>query len=270
MKELNLIEGSLAPLWQTDLKFIQDGAMEAVTALLNGLKLGRDDYLVTGCDITVNTSTNKVSMTAGWCWFGGELLPVRALAPAPFAAGTTPKIKLTKVTAYNRGGDRTYTDASRTGTVQMWRDSYLAPSVAGSMDEYRLALSEGAWKLAERINRKSRPYDTGLLTATGGQVGLGSVRYRQVGNVVQLYINVRVEVEGQGVSGRIASGLPSPAAETYIPVANGHLTLSVGGILTASTTGGAHDDGITYLATAAHDNNDGHHSTEQSGHGDEI
>ena len=261
MKELNLIEGSLAPLWQTDLEFVQNGAKEAVTALLNGLKLGRDDYLVAGCDITVNTSTNKVSMTAGWCWFGGELLPVRALASASFAAGTTPKIKLTKVVAYDSGGDRSYTAASQTGTVRMWRDSYLAPSVAGNHDEYTLALSEGAWKLAERINRKSRPYDTGLLTATVGQVGIGSVRYRQAGNVVQLYVDVRVEVSGQGLSGRIASGLPSPAADTYIPVSNGYLTLSVGGILTAATTGGVHDDGITYLATAAADNNDGHHST---------
>ena len=262
MKELNLIEGSLAPLWQTDLKFIQDGAIEAVTALLNGLKLGRDNYLVTGCDITVDTRRNRVSMTAGWCFFNGELLPVRELAATSFTAGSNPRIKLTKVTAYDSGGDRSYTAASQTGTVRMWRDSYLAPSVAGSLDVYTLALSEGAWKLAERINRRSRPYDTGLVTATDGQVGMGSVEYRQVGNVVQLYINRRVEITGQGLSGIIASGLPTPAAETYIPVSNGSLTLSVGGILTASTTGGIHNDGIVYLATAATDSNDGHHSTE--------
>ena len=99
MKKLNLTPGTRIPLWGKDILFMQDSEREAFAAVLNGLVLDRQNYLVCGCDITVNDNTHKVSMTSGWCFYQGELLPVKALQATSFT-GNRPLVKLTKVTEY--------------------------------------------------------------------------------------------------------------------------------------------------------------------------
>lgn len=261
MKKLDFTAGSIAPLWQKDLDFMQNGVAEAFAALLRGLELGADNYLVCGCSITVNTSTSKVSMTAGWCFYDGELLPVKAM-PATSFTGSKPKIKLSKTIAYNPEGDRIVSLEGQTGAAQMWKDCYLEPSVAGNNDKYTLALSEGAWTLAERISEMSRTTDTGIVPANI-TFGIGSISYRRVGGTVQLLGSVVNDATGAAVSGKIASGLPRPAAAIRVPLSdNGYMLLETDGTLTAYNTKltRVYFDGIMYLTTPEFSNSDGHHS----------
>jgi len=261
MKKLNFTAGSIAPLWQKDLEFMQSGIAEAIAAVLQGLELGADNYLVCGCAITVNTALSKVSMTEGWCFYEGELLPVRALPVTSFT-GAKPYIKLSLVTAYNSEGDRPVSLAGQTGSAQMWQDCYLEPSVALSNDNYTLALTEGAWTLAERISEMSKITDTGLVTADL-TFGTGSISYRRVGGTVQLYGSVMNDALG-AVSGQLATGLPRPAHPVRIPLSDdGYLILAASGTLTAYNTklSKIYFDNIIYVATPLFGGDDGHHST---------
>lgn len=261
MKKLNFTVGSMAPLWQKDLDFMQNGVAEAFAAVLRGLELGADNYLVCGCSITVNATTSKVSMTSGWCFFEGELLPVKALPVTSFT-GAKPYIKLSRVTAYNAEGDRLVLLAGQTGSVQMWQDCYLEPSLANDNDNYTLALTEGAWTLAERISEMSRPTDTGLVSADL-TFGTGSIGYRRVGGTVQLFGSVMNDATGSPLSGQIASGLPRPTASMRITLSDGYMVLGTDGTLTAYNTKltRVYFDNIMYLTTPSYNTSDGHHST---------
>lgn len=262
MKQLNFIPGSMTPLWAKDLKFMQDGTIEAFQAVLKGLELGAENYLVCGCSITANNNTHKISMTSGWCFFQGELLPVKALPVTGFNGGS-PRVKLTKVPANNPDGDRQITLAGQNGTAQIWQDCYLEPSViTGEVANVTLALSEGAWTLAERIRRMSMVTDTGIVSVD--ELGfVGSVSYRRVGGTVQLLGSVMNDVLGSSVSGLIASGLPHPTVSLRFPLSDGYMILGTDGKLTAYNTklSKIYLDNIVYLTTPIFGGDDGHYSS---------
>ena len=241
---------------------MQDSEREAFAAVLNGLVLDRQNYLVCGCDITVNDNTHKVSMTSGWCFYQGELLPVKAL-PATSFTGNRPLVKLTKVTEYDSAGDRMVYHEGVGTTVHVWEQDCLVPSVVGEGENYTLALSEGAWTLAERIRETVKATDTGIVPLEMLYSGLGNINYRRVGGTVQLYGFAKDDVGGS-VSGQIATNLPRPTVQLRIPLSNGYLTLDTNGTLTANTSmSQVYFDSITYLTTPSYNSSDGHHSSEQ-------
>ncbi len=262
MKQLNFIPGSMTPLWAKDLKFMQDGTIEAFQAVLKGLELGAENYLVCGCSITANYNTHKISMTSGWCFFQGELLPVKALPVTGFNGGS-PRVKLTKVPANNPDGDRQITLAGQNGTAQIWQDCYLEPSViVGENNNVTLALSEGAWTLAERISRMAMITDTGIVQVDEVNFN-GSISYRKVCGTVQLFGSVMNDASGMSVSGQIAAGLPRPTASLRFPLSDGYMILGTDGKLTAYNTklSKVYLDNIVYLTTPTFGGNDGHYST---------
>lgn len=266
MKKVVLTPGYRSPLWGKDFLFMQDGALEAVEAVLKGLDLGAENYLVCGCSITINNSIHKISMTSGWCFYQGELLPVKALPVTSFV-GDSPRVKLTKVTAYNPEGDRLVYRVTTQNVpeemLQLWQDSYLEPSViTGDNHEVILALEENAWTLAERINKMSMPTDTGIVPVN--DVGfLGSISYRRVGEMVHLFGSVMNDVSGASVSGLIASGLPHPTVSLRLPLSDGYMILGTDGKLTAYNTklSRIYLDNIVYLTTPTYGGYDGHYST---------
>lgn len=273
MKKLDLIPGSLIPLWQQDLLFIQDEACEAIEAVLKGLELGCENYLVCGCKITVNKTASTVSMTAGWCFFQGELLPVASLPETEFN-GASPLVKLSKVMAYNPSGDRQVTLSTGIINRQVWQECYLMPSLATVNDTYILALSEGAWTLAERISGMTRASDTGMVEVGLSGSHTGSVSYRMIGGTVQLYGMVKSEKTGDPVNGQIAVGLPHPAVPVRLTISDGgYMILDTDGNLTVynTTLTRVYLDNVVYLTSPTYNSDTGHHSnTGNQGGGSEA
>lgn len=264
MKKLNFPnQSALTPFWTNDLKYLQEGVAEALCAMLKGLGLDNDDFVISGCKITTNGS--KVSMTAGWVYFNGEILPARALQATSYSG--TPKIKFTKQTNYNPAGDRQVSTSGQTGTSQIYKDDYLEPSLVSGADTYRLAIGKGAWNLAERILNHAKTVDTGVLNAGNSS----EVRYRMIGGAVQLYGSLFNDAQG-GFHGVVATGLPKPAVGVTIHFepTNGSEYIHIGtdGSLSVYTKGNrVYLDHVTYLATPTYNTGDGHYTTTQQQQG---
>lgn len=265
MKKLNITQNSRMPFWWRDLEFITDSSSEVFEAVLEGLSLGTKDFIISGCAVTVTNS--KVSMTGGWCYYGGEILPVMPMPPTSYTGN--PKIKFTKVTRYDHEGDRTITLSGSTGTSQIYKDDCLSPSLVSAGDSYRLAIGPGAWNLGERITNAAKQVDSGTVEATVITAGLGSVRYRQVGGVVQLFGELFNDAQG-GFAGAVAQGLPRPAVGLVFPLnsgagdGSGSIQIAIDGTMSISTQSNrVHLCHVVYIATPAVDTDDKHYSTIQ-------
>lgn len=261
MKRLNFpTQLSKTPLWTNDLKYLQEGISEAFGSILTGLGLEQSDFIISGCKITDNGS--RVSMSAGWCYYDGEILPVRAM-PATSYSGGSPRIKLTKMANYDHAGDRTISIASSTGTVQLYKNDYLQPSLleGQSQETYRLAVGKGAWDLGERIVNASKIVDSGVVNVENA----GNIRYRMVGGVVQLYGNIRQDAIGSGWHGVVATGLPRPAVVLTLPFSpvntSERIVVETDGSLSVYTKADTvYFDHVMYLATPVYNSSDGHYS----------
>lgn len=268
MKNLNIPPSSRMPFWWRDLEYMMKSSSEVFEAILEGLSLGTKDFIISGCAVTVTNS--KVSMTGGWCYYGGEILPVLPLPPTSYTGN--PIIKFTKVTRYDHDGDRTITLSGSTGVSQVYRDDCLQPSLVSSGDDYRLAIGRGAWNLGERVAAAARQADSGVVDAELMFSGLGSVRYRQVGGVVQLYGSLFND-SLTGFSGVVARGLPRPAAGMKFPFAagDGSIEVSTDGKLSISTHQNKFTlDHVVYVASPVTLTADGHYTTDLSWQGGEA
>lgn len=261
MKQLNFpTQQSKTPLWTNDLKYLYGGISEAFGSILKGLGLEQSDFIISGCKITDDGS--KLSMSAGWCYYDGEILPVRAM-PATLYSGN-PKIKLTKTTNYDPAGSRIISIANAIGTVQLYKDDYLHPSLIEGQIQgtYRLAISKGAWDLGERIVNASKIVDSGVVNVEN----VGNIRYRMIGGVVQLYGNIRQDAIGSGWHGVVATGLPQPAVSLTLPFSPANtserIVVDTDGSLSVYTKADmVCFDHVTYLATPVYNSSDGHYST---------
>ena len=132
MKRLKSFTQSLMPLWQKDFDFMQDGVKEALEAICQPLGLGRTNFIISGCAITETSTT--LAMASGWAWFGGEVLPVRAME-ATAKLNDLSYVKLTRVTNYNQGGTRDVTTSGTSASQDVWQDDYLQPSPMSLTDQ---------------------------------------------------------------------------------------------------------------------------------------
>lgn len=263
MKKLVFKEGSITPFWMKDLEYLQDGVEEAIGAIARGLSLGTENFVITGCKITYNGT--KISMTSGWCYYEGEILPVAELPPMS-CSESSPKIKFSRVDGYDSEGDRQISLSGSSGMFQVYENRYLEPSIVNDGDSYTLAISEGAWDLGERIA------NWGKITDTTRQLKLnaysGNISYRMIGGVVQLLGYVWNDAVGGGISGTITNGLPHPSMDLVLNTASGKIQISSNGILSiTSPDDRVYVNHIVYLSSPSFASNDGHYSTLNQNNG---
>lgn len=247
MKKLEFKEGAITPFWLKDLEYMQEGFEEVIKSVIEGLSLGRKNILITGCKISYNNS--KVSMTDGWCYYAGEVLPVKALPETEYT-GSNPKIKFTRKSVYDASGSRTALKETEHVTVDVYRTDYLEPSLVpstGTVPSYALAIGKDAWDLGTRIANMNRIKDSGIviieLDDTVPTIK-GYIQYRQIGGVVQLY----GRVGASGFTGFITDRIPAPATRMVVDTGKGNLIMDSDGLRVQSLTEPINLDGITYLS----------------------
>ena len=263
------------PLWQKDFDFMQDGVKEALEAICQQLGLGRTNFIISGCAVTETSTT--LAMASGWAWFGGEVLPVRAME-ATAKLNNLSYVKLTRVTNYNQGGTRDVTTSGTSATQDAWQDDYLQPSPMSLADQVTiatwtgLAVKKGFWTLADRLMHYGETKDSGVVEVAAAPVAgyeelvATGAYYRQIGGTVQLWAAFSAE-GSEGVQHRRCeiSGLPEPAAS--FGVINGVFSVSIGTngkAVVVEDVGeytGLRRINITYLADPllANNDSDGHY-----------
>lgn len=260
MKKLNFPpQQARTPIWTNDLEYLQDGIGEAFGCILDSLGFEQRDIVISGCKIT--TDGTRVSMSAGWCYYEGEIIPVRALPWTPYT-GSNPKIKFTRVANSDHTGDRIVLISDSADTLSAYKEDYLQPSLVTGQETYRLAIGQGAWDLRERIVNAGKAVDSGVISVEGA----GDIRYRMIGGVVQVYGHIRQDAIGNGWHGAVATGLPRPAVTVTIPFSPVNLSerivIDTDGVLSVYANEDiVYFDHVLYLATPLFNVLDGHFST---------
>ena len=224
MKKLNTNNAGRMPLWQKDLDFIQEAFTEPLMALIAELKHDNAVAMaITGCKVT-ETDT-MISMTSGWFWWDGELLPVRELTPTNISSFTNPVVHLEKITYNNPDGARNFIHADLTSesVSDIWQDDYIQPSVVERGDTFNTGvhLLYGAQTLTDWIRYRTRD-NVGSWLPTRSEINNDNVQYKRVGRMVVLKGTIYVR-DGSGMPK--IEGLPVPIAGkaylTYNKITNG-------------------------------------------------
>ena len=260
MKKLNIVKDSLIPFWMKDLEYMQSGMEEAIKVIIESLSLTDKNIIISGCEITMRGG--YISMTSGWCYYEGEILPVRAL-PSAKCSLADPMIIFGLVDSYDASGDRYAIKNNENQNVSMYQNRYINPRLennSGSVDLgiYNLGIKKGAWNLADRLRYSSMAADSGMVKVDIDGYA-ANVHYRMIGGVVQLYGAITNEDFGGGLKVKVATGLPCPACEVVI----GECRISASGELTiVSSQDSVRLDNILYLATPEYPTDDKHYSNK--------
>lgn len=213
MKRLNTNNTGRMPMWQKDLDFIQEAFTEPIMAILQELKIDNRYMMpVTGCKVTVDANARTVSMSAGWFWWDGELLPVHALASTPWPEGVEVAhavgVHLTRVTNPIAEGARNFIHADLTieTVADVWQDDYAEPEACTYTSSYPsgVTLRPDARTLFDDIKLRLTDSESGWNTIYGADpIG---VSFKRIGRMVVL----RGTVFSQTDSTPITLGLPVP------------------------------------------------------------
>lgn len=263
MRKLEFKEGSITPFWMKDLEYLQKGCAEVIQAIAQGLSFNKRDFIISGCKITDNGT--KISMTSGWCYYEGEILPVNSMPVTSYKEN--PKIKFTKISRYDREGDRIISLSGTTGMSQVYSNCYLEPTLVSGDENYTLAISNGAWDLGERIANAAKAAD--VLEQISLKAHSGKLQYRRIGGTVQLMGDVWNDANGAGIHVAVASGLPCPNRDLTIKTVYATVEISKEGVLTIdSEYDKVYLDGIIYLTTPSYNGDDGHYTTIMNDNGE--
>lgn len=112
-------DNSYMPIWQTDLKFIQDNMIQVLTELGKTFNYEREDYIVSGCYTTF--ANDEYSVAEGLVMLGGELLYVPAQTIAK-AGQFSPHI--VKQAYMNPGGEKQFLKELGIEFRSTWDDNY--------------------------------------------------------------------------------------------------------------------------------------------------
>lgn len=212
MKKLNTNNTGRMPLWQADLDWIQQaytGPIEAIVRELGMLSASysRPFFPVTGCRVSINNG--NISMSAGWFWWDGELLPVRALEATSTTGFTNPAVHLSRVSYNDPNGLRNFIQADQSTELveDVWQDDYIEPSVVERLEAHQpgVTILPGAWTLYEFIKRRNEVFESEWIQIEGLQYGQ-SLRYKRIGSTVILQGRLRITTD----STPGATGLPEP------------------------------------------------------------
>lgn len=257
MKKLKFEEGAVTPFWLKDLEYMQEGFEETIKAVIEGLSLGKKDVLISGCEIT--TKNSKVSMTSGWCYYDGEILPVKALQETSYTE-RSPKIKLTKKSGWDHNGSRPVQKETEAIPFVPYQNDYLEPSLLsiGFDADCRLALCPGAWDLGMRIANRNQLKDTGIVRVNNINSAVSStLKYRQIGSVVQLYGSIGSKEEYNGM---VTDTLPELAESIKLNIGSTTVVIDESKLYVYNLEG-IEDLFITYLTNLELDSSsDGHYS----------
>lgn len=211
MKELNTNNTGRMPLWQADLDWLQDAFTEPIMAILAELKHDTAVAMpITGCKVTI-TDDVIISMTSGWFWWNGKMLPVRALGPTKIEMFTAPIVHLEKVTYSNPNGARNFIHADLTteAVSNVWQDDYLLPTVVERGDASvttGVNIHPNARTLFDWIRLRIRD-DEGSWHPAQSEIPQDNVQYKRVGYMVLLKGSVLVR---DGSAMPKVQGLPVP------------------------------------------------------------
>lgn len=112
-------DNSYMPLWQTDLKFVQDNMIQVLTQLAKTFAFEREMFIVSGCELTDEGS--DYSVTEGLVMINGELLyvPAQTISSsfvfAPY---------ISKFEYLNPGGEKQFIKDLATEFRNTWDDNY--------------------------------------------------------------------------------------------------------------------------------------------------
>ena len=242
MKKLKTNNTGRMPLWQADLDWIQNAFTEPIMALVNELKLPSRYFMpITGCKVT--KTEEIISMTSGWFWWAGEMLPVRALEPTKISSFTAPAVHLEKVIYYDQDGARNFIKADLTteSVSDVWQDDYILPKVVERFGSFTTGVHilPGARTLFDDIKLCTTDSESEWNTIYG--VDPLDVSFKRIGRMVILRGAVFSQVESTPVT----LGLPRPLggwATLHHNTSDSDLKLCVtgeGGLSVEAHTGGA-------------------------------
>ena len=240
MKRLEINSAGRMPLWQSDVKFIQDGFKEVIEALVGELGLSKSNFIISGCS-PYKPTTKTLAMPAGWFWWGGEILPVRALATTNVTSYTNPVVRLTRTTYYNPNGAKNFIHADLTteNVANVWHDDYLTPTVVERSAAFNsgVRLGVGAWTLRDILKYNHAEAESDWM-ATSSKF----VEFKRIGRLVVL--------RGIMYNNEPVTGFPVPVhVEIYMATGSGTLTIYNG----TGTWRGEQEDrinGLTYVAAS--------------------
>lgn len=221
MKKLNTNNTGRMPLWQADLDWLQQAYTEPIEAIINELARADGAYMfpVSGCKVVISGGT--IAMSAGWFWWNGELLPVRALAATSISGLTNPVVWLRRVTHADPDGSRNFIQADQSAVLvsDVWQDDYLHPEASAYSASHPdgVLLKPGAWTLADRIKKHAAGLDSGWKTFTYTDAATGNTtncKYRQIGQTVVFEcLNLQVYPVSPNTTEKVAE-LPPPLCST--------------------------------------------------------
>lgn len=274
MKTLNTNKAGRMPLWQDDLNWMQASYKEAIEAIVGELGLAKDYFIISGCS-PYNPGNNQkfIAMNAGWFWYGGEILPVRALSSTDITSYTNPMVRLTRVSYTNPDGARNFIkpDLTTQAVSNVWQDDYLQPSivecsaVGGNTPVFTsgVRLGIGAWTLSDIIAHNKQDNESDWISSEEGYA-----QYKRIGRIVILkgeaYLN-------NGLSAA-DGGFPVPlGGRAIIRAYTGHeddfgIEIRSGGELFCygSFSADVFLDGMTYIAATPYQETDQHTINDNS------
>lgn len=260
MKKLNTNNVGRMPLWEADLDWMQAGYTEPITALVAELGLSKSYFAITGC-VPYKPDIKTLAMPAGWFWWNGQILPVRALQATDVLSFTNPVVRLTKVTYTNPDGARGFikTDLTTQQVSDVWQDDYLTPTVVERSAAFTagVRLGIGAWTLRDILLHHNAENESGWISGESGDL-----EFKRVGRMVVLRgIATNVTTTMQAVD----TGFPVPIsgdAVLHLATQPDDLNIRIGSngqLYCWSQTGGQGDPlltGMMYMAATPYQETD--------------
>ena len=250
MKTLNTNIVGRMPLWQADIDFLQQGWQEVVTAIVHELGMEKRYFVITGC-VPYKPSQKFLQMPAGWVWWNGRILPVRALPATDVTSYANPVVRLASVTQnYIQDGARSFVKADLTTqqVTNVWQDDYLVPTVVerGAAFTSGIRLGIGCWTLKDMLSHSKAEAESDWTYTSDGS---NTLSFKRVGRIVVL--------RGTVYEGDVYTGLPAPILnETYIPTNGGTINVFTNGSLRWNGTQEDRINGIMYMAATPYTETD--------------
>lgn len=209
MKRLNINSIGRMPLLQKDLEFMTEDITKFIKDIAYELGMKEKYFVITGCRFTIKG--DSLSMTPGWAYYNGEILPVKGLDNVNVSSIDGEKyVRLVKVNYYNPEGARKFRKMDDTEEIvtDVWCDDYLNPVVGGNYLINDFVIRQDPWTLKDYVRK-------GLNDDSGWNVN-DIVSWRKVGNVVFLtgsYFDDALV----GYDEFVLAKVPSPSHECVFP-----------------------------------------------------
>ena len=216
MKKLNTNNTGRMPLWQADLEWIQQAYTGPIEAIVRELGYEHKYFIFEGCHVRYYNDPGEISMSAGWFWWNGELLPVRALERTSTYGFDSPVVHLSRVAYADPAGSRDFIKADQSAELveDVWQDDYIMPSVV----EINATQTEGvnidseSWTLSDILDKRIGGCESDWISC--GLTYPETLSYKRIGRTVIFNGGVRLRNDTTPA----ATGLPMSlnAVNTFI------------------------------------------------------